>query len=158
MEINIKYGSTRSLLKKLEREVARAVVALEAQCFPDLTDALYNFSVTAYHIKDWLIMQTGISDTEVHSFISSVPVLQACRDICNVKKHFEITRYKPGEVSIGATLTEITHISPNEEGGMDVYGKADLWVDVGGGEEYRVIGFMGKVLEEWERYHVEKGI
>lgn len=80
MELSIKYGSTCSLLKKLEREIARAENALAAQCFPDLIDALYNFSITAYHIKDWLIMQNGLSEMEVYNFISNVPVLQACRD------------------------------------------------------------------------------
>jgi len=158
MELIIKYGNTRSLLKKLDRERARAEEALEAQSFPDLADALYNFSITAYHIKDWLIMQNGLSDKEVHDFIRNVPVLQACRDICNSKKHFEITRYEPGEVSVRSTLTEITDVVPNEEGGIDIYGKADIWVDVGGDEAYRVLGFMEKVLEEWTRYHDEKGI
>lgn len=158
MEISIKYGNTRSLLKKLEREIYRAENALEAQCLTDLIDALYNFSLTAYHIKDWLIMQHGLSEIEVRSFISNVPVLQACRDMSNVKKHFEITRYKPGDVSVGAALTEITHIEPNEEGSVDVYGMVDLWVDVGEGEIYRVVDFMNKVLEEWKKYHAEKSI
>jgi len=158
MDLQIFYGDTRSLINKLEREKERAKEALENQDFPTLVDALYNFSVTAFHVKDWLITQVGLDENEVHDYLANVPVLQACRDICNTKKHFEITRYEPGEVTVGSTLTEISAVVPSEDGGIDVYGKADIWVDVGNDEVYRVVGFMEKVLEEWKKYHEEKGI
>ena len=158
MDLQINYGDTRSLIRKLEREKSRAEEALSAQEFPDLADALFNFSVTAYHIKDWLIMKNGLDAEEVHNYLKSVPVLQACRDLCNSKKHFEITRYKPGEVTVGSAITEINAVVPNENGDLDVYGKADIWVDLGNEVAYRVVDFMETVLKEWQKFHNEKGI
>lgn len=158
MDLQINYGNSRSLLRKLEREKARAQEALDSQLFPDLADALYNFSVSAFHIKDWLINQNGIDKDKVHNFLNEVPILQACRDICNSKKHFKITRYEPGEVQIGSTITEISAIIPGEDGSIDVYGKADIWVDVGNKEAYPVVDFMQKVIEEWNPYHDENKI
>jgi len=158
MDLQINYGNSRSLLNKLQREKERAQQALEAQSFPDLADALYNFSISAFHIKDWLITQSRVDKDQVHRFLEKVPVLQACRDICNSKKHFKITRYKPGEVQIGSTITEISAIIPDEKGNYDVYGKADMWVDVGNNEVYRLVEFMQKVIDEWNRFHDENEI
>ena len=158
MDLQINYGDTQSLIKKLEREIARAEEALEAQSFPDMADAFFNFSVTAYHIKDWLISKSGCNEKEVRNFINSVPVISACRDICNSTKHFEITKYKPGEVTVGSTITEISGVVTNEDGGLDVYGKYDLWVDLGNEEVYRVVDFMKNSLEERLKYQAENKI
>ncbi len=46
----------------------------------------------------------------------------------------------------------------NEDGGLDVYGKYDLWVDLGNDEAYRVVDFMKKALEEWAKYHADNKI
>jgi len=157
MDLTINYGNTHSLINKLGREKDRAVVALENQSIPDLIDALFNFSITAFHIKDWLISHNGLNKGEVHSFMNGVPVLQACRDICNSNKHFEITHYNPGDVSVSSILTEITYVVPIEDGGVNISGKADICVSVNG-EDYRLIGFMEKVIEIWNQFHDEKGI
>jgi len=154
MDITINYGNTHSLINKLRREKDRAVVALENQSFPDLIDALFNFSITAFHIKDWLISQNKLNKEDVHSFMNGVPVLLACRDICNANKHFEITHYNPGDVSVSSTLTEITSVVRKDDGGVNVYGKADIYVSVNG-EDYRLIEFMEKVIEVWNQFHNE---
>ncbi|MBD3669450.1 MAG: hypothetical protein HUJ29_01655 [Gammaproteobacteria bacterium] len=157
MNLIVNYGNTHSLIHKLEREKKRAEDALEEQDFRDLVDALFNFSITAFHIKDWLISDNGINSVEIHEFMNGVPVLQACRDICNANKHYEITRYDPGNISISSVVTELLEVIPTDDGGVDLYGKSDICVSVSG-EDYRLVGFMERVIEVWKQYHQDKGI
>jgi len=157
MDLIINYGNTHSLIHKLEREKKRAEEALDAQEFRDLVDALFNFSITAFHIKDWLISDNGIDSSEIHGFMNKFTVLQACRDICNANKHYEITRYNPGDVSISSVITELLEVVPTEDGDVDLYGKADICVSVNG-EDYRLVVFMEKVIDVWKQYHQDKGI
>lgn len=43
-----------------------------------------------FHLKDWLLNDTTLSNIELNGFIKEHKELGLCRDICNGTKHFEI--------------------------------------------------------------------
>ena len=111
MDIKFGFREPRSLLNKIVREKNRLSKAIQKQCDEDLVDAFFNFVVTAYHVKDWLVRHptSNIAKGDVEALISATPVLETCRDICNHSKHFMLN-YPPKTKKIDSTITSIGKI------------------------------------------------
>jgi len=55
-------------------------------------DEVYSFFLNCYHLKDWLINDSGFpgSRTDVENYINANQELQLCADICNAHKHLQL--------------------------------------------------------------------
>lgn len=55
-------------------------------------DEVYSFCSNCYHLKDWLINDSGfpVSRTDVENYINANQELQLCADICNAHKHLRL--------------------------------------------------------------------
>jgi hypothetical protein len=81
------YSSPAELLAKARRDRDALVFAADAGDEISLRDKLFDFSVTAYHIVDWLKSYYPQLEALAYSYLDSTPALQACRDIANSHKH-----------------------------------------------------------------------
>ena len=81
--------SPRDMLNKAKRENARLQADLN-------TDNVFNFFVTAHHIKDYA-RDAGIPETQFPKGVD----FQLCRKLCNMGKHLADDRkYKDNKFSI----------------------------------------------------------
>src|SRR5262245_23295321 len=104
MALTFALATAHDALAKAEREYA----ALESAVLADKTrigDALYNFSVSVYHVKDWLIENPSpaYSKAAVEAHVKATPALLVCRDLCTASKHRKIRKYKPQTASVTAS-------------------------------------------------------
>ena len=75
----------RHLLDKLGREYNRLSESRDV-------DNIFNFYVTAYHIKDYLIASGTMTKQEAEDLFSPKdPELWFCRDLANMAKHLVLT-------------------------------------------------------------------
>lgn len=71
------------MLDKALREHARLIQSWDI-------DNLFNFFVTAYHIKDYVLKTHAAHQAAVEAFLND-PDLKACRDLCDQGKHLRLT-------------------------------------------------------------------
>jgi len=103
----------RDVLAKAARELDVLRSAIAAQDKSRIGDALYNFSVTAYHVKDWLIEQPGAAYTkqDVEGYVKNHQSLSTCRDLCNSSKHRNITKYIPEAIETTVSAASTIEVS-----------------------------------------------
>ena len=152
MDIKFGFREPRSLLNKIVRERNRLSKAIQAQCDEDIVDAFFNFAVTAYHVKDWLIRHpnSNIAKGAVEAFISVTPQLETCRDICNHAKHFKFD-YTPKTIGIVSTITSLGE--PVKRGEyFDIYGTTDVAIVLEDGQRFLSEKFADSVISAWESF------
>lgn len=90
-ELTYGFRSPGDLFEKVKRDVAK---------LDDVTlDHIYNFMVAAWQLQEWLDpnhVHSGSS--EARKDLKNNYLLQACRNICDVSKHFAITRHREKRV------------------------------------------------------------
>ena len=96
MSLTFGLETPRDLLEKAHRELAVLESAAMMQDETQMADALFNFAVTAYHVKDWLEhhLSRTRSSVDVDAYVARSPALLICRDLCNAGKHV-VLEYKP---------------------------------------------------------------
>jgi hypothetical protein len=62
-------------------------------------DEVYSFFLNCYHLKDWLINDSGFpgSSPKVETYINANQELQLCADICNAHKHLRLDNPRSSE-------------------------------------------------------------
>ncbi len=161
---SLKYGfqNTQDLMGKVEREKARLLESVTRQDKLEIADAVFNFAVTAYHIKDWLINETlgPHSRNVVEECVNSQKVLCICGDICNGSKHRVFNaRYKPRsnakDIVISPLTVDMETITCDSEIPINGY---TLRVQLEDGDEFEILDFANKVIEAWKMYFKRYGI
>ena len=82
------YSSPTELLQKAERDRDALRNAMRIGDSQSMLDKVFDFSVTVYHIVDWVQAMRPDLKTAVYGLLNSDPALQGCRDIANANKHF----------------------------------------------------------------------
>lgn len=82
--------SPRQLLEKATREKALLFAALKKCDEQETADSLFNFTVTTYHVRDWLIRSHKALESEINAAVGGSEALRACRDLANASKHVEL--------------------------------------------------------------------
>jgi hypothetical protein len=78
------------MLAKAKRDRDSLVSALDLQDEPRAREALFNFVVTAYHLREWAREgRPSLPDP-----LNSSEAIAACRDLANASKHVELVRLK----------------------------------------------------------------
>lgn len=89
--------SPRDVLEKARRELAR----LESELH---IDHVFNFFVTAYHIRDYILKTSAVPQVDLEIFLKD-PELQACRDLCDKGKHLKLkNRPDPNTIIWNSTI------------------------------------------------------
>ena len=110
--MSLRYGlrSAADLFAKLRRDSA----ALEAEVSSDST---FNFVVTAYHLKEWIASDPSIEvDPTKLERIARSKWFQACRDLANASKHFELDPRRNPDPAHGSPLRR--RLVPASSGGV----------------------------------------
>lgn len=143
--MSLVYGLAEAgdLLSKLRRARKRLVDAVSVENDTAIGDAIFDFVVTGYHIRDWIKNGTKL-EKEVDAFVEDSSLLQACRDICNASKHFQVDRYKPLTADVYFSAPPLREATLGMKGGIKI-----LMSD---GQKFEVTEFASAVLELWEQF------
>ena len=130
------------MLEKTRREHQRLT-----ECFN--IDNVFNFFVTAYHIRDYIQVKNAIAQVTLETFLKDQD-MQDCRDLCDKGKHLVLTQ----------RVNPTTHVWKGCMGGAPLgtlplgsYGKWVLFC--GDGQEVAVESLARSVLVKWERFFEE---
>lgn len=81
------YAGPKGLLDKVRRDEGVLLNALVMYGEEEMRDALFNFSVSAYHVIDWITGHHLSLEKEVRALLGNERALRVCRDLCNASKH-----------------------------------------------------------------------
>ena len=153
--MTLTYGieGPRDVLAKARRERDRLERALKAQVNPEISDALFNFSVTVFHVQDWLIKcRAGdYTQEDVKTFIHSDPAIRAFHDLCTQGKHNEIKWFDPVTASITSSSVgdyTLMHL-PMTEGSIRPFVVKHVALD---GTKQDILKIADDALTAWERF------
>jgi len=157
VDLNYGFGDSKKLLEKVQRDQSTLYDSIISQDPNSISDAVFNFAVTGYHIKDWLKSE-GVSGVE--EFINSKPMLRLCADLCNGSKHKLLS--SPREVNdpvislnnseLTCDMTTITCDTTIPINGHTVR------IALTSGKEVEILDFANQVVENWESFFSAKNI
>lgn len=114
-------------------------------------DNIFNFFVTAYHIRDYVKEVTAISASELKSFLAD-PDLQDCRALCNKGKHLRLTGHPDA----------LTDISSGGFGcnafGEGAFGENEMRKLFYGNRAVDVRALPDRVIQKWEGFLARHGL
>jgi hypothetical protein len=164
MSITFTLDKPRDMLAKARREQARLSDALRTQDRTTIADTLFNFAVTAYHIKDWLKQSASAaySPSQVEAYIETEQCLRLCREICNASKHQKLKSVTNDarNITFSATGTFIVaSIDPNDVK-LESETSPSFMVKVVAvdGSRYEASEFAAHVIRAWEQFFAQWGI
>lgn len=108
---------------------------------------LINFAMTAYHLREWVKLgEYPVAMKSAAEKLSDLSEFQACRDIANGSKHFQITRYQPTTASV-----------ESEQGwglgrfgcGSFGEGEEEITVTMTDGQSWDSVQLINKVVDMW---------
>lgn len=143
--MSLVYGLSTplELLSKLRRAENRLTNAISDEDDIAIGDAIYDFAVTGYHLRDWVAKGTNLR-AEVNAFVDESPLLHACRDICNSSKHFEIDRYMP--------KTKDVYFSASPLRETELKMKWAIKILMSDGQKFEVAQFASQIVTLWEQF------
>jgi hypothetical protein len=164
MSITFSLDKPRDLLAKARREQARLSDALGSRDRTSIADALFNFAVTAYQLKDRLKQSpsASYSPNQVDAYIDENRYLRLCREICNASKHQKLTPAAKDakDIALSATGTFIiASIDPNnvklEAETSPPFGVKVVAFD---GSRCEANEFAAQAILAWERFFAKWGL
>jgi len=155
------------LYGKPEREVYRAY---HERNEIHKADHLFNFCVSTQALKDYLLEELGILDSEsrrkFHEDWSNNTLISSVGGIANLSKHFVLRDQKsrkPKTIkTLGANPTKSEFVDIYSHGDGELFAElivaSDWLIVVESGEEFSLIEFTRAVLEYWRNIIQENGI
>jgi phosphoglycolate phosphatase-like HAD superfamily hydrolase len=131
-------STPRHMLDKAHREYQRL-----RQCFD--IDNVFNFLVTANHIRDYVQRLGTVPQSTLDAFLQDQDI-KDCRDLCDKGKHVILTkRTDPTARVINS------HVGVGKVGEMMV-GAGDTWLLESGGRKVDVGRLAERVIKKWESF------
>jgi hypothetical protein len=152
--VSLTYGlkTPRDMLEKLRREHARLRVQVTS-------DDLFNFVVTAYHIRDWVRRHPSASEAakeEAWSLYSNT-YIGVCRDLTNASKHYVLWQNYKDQVT-----EKVSAISAYGSGryGVGDYGSGEesIVVMLKDGRRMDALFLAQEVIDLWEQFFRKHGL
>lgn len=132
------------MLEKAKREHARLCSSFDI-------DHVFNFFVTANHIRDYLEKTGAVSQVQVETLFHDQD-MKDCRDLCDKAKHLRLTK-RPDPLThqwSGAFGCAPMGILP-----MGGSGEWELWSN---GRVVAIAPLAARVLEKWELFFDQYGL
>jgi hypothetical protein len=151
IDLNYGFGNSKKLLEKVKRDQSSLYNSIITQDPDSISDAVFNFAVTGYHIKDWL-RNEGVSGVE--AYINTKPMLRLCADLCNGSKHKLLN--SPRE-----TNDPVMSINNSELTCDMTTITCDATIPINGhtvrmaltsGKEIEILDFANQVVDNWESF------
>ncbi|AFY49389.1 hypothetical protein Nos7524_3599 [Nostoc sp. PCC 7524] len=161
--LNYWYKSAQDLFGKVCRDKEKLSDSLSSQDQERIADAVFNFAVTAYHVKDWLKQEGTKTFTprDVEEYVNNNKVLSICADLCNGSKHrnFDDEKHNPRSTATGTgnsplkvSMTSITCSSS-----IPVTGFIPV-IETAEGNQYDILTWADQVVLAWEDFFTTHGI
>ena len=134
----LELRTPRDMLEKAKRDYAKLIRE-------NNVDHVFNFFVTAYHIRDYVEKTTGVGQQIINDFCEDQDI-RDCRDLCDKAKHLRLTRradpitHKWSGTFNGAPFNTVPI-------GGD--GRWELWSD---GRNIDINSLAGRVIQKWEGF------
>lgn len=166
MTLTFELDKPQDLLAKARREESRLRDAILSQNRTRIADALFNFAVTAYHVKDWLKESaSGYLPKDVESYVHGDRRLRMCREICNASKHRKLNHSAADTGNVTASATSATSPllpSAAKPAGvsLETESKPHFLVKIVAvdGTRFEVIDFAAQVIGAWEQFFNDHGL
>jgi hypothetical protein len=140
----LELRTPRDMLDKVKREHGRLSSDFNI-------DNVFNFFVTANHIRDYIEKSAAVDRNVIATFCSSQDMLD-CRDLCDKPKHLRLTK----------RTDPITHRWSGALGGAPLNvlplggdGRWELWSD---NRHVDIQQLAGRVLDSWDRFFDQYGL
>ncbi len=140
----LEIRTPRDMLEKARRERARLSARIDV-------DNVFNFFVTAYHVKDYIEKSGAVPSVVVQELYSEQDMrVRDCRDLCDKAKHLKLTRRADPD----------THKWSGAVGGAPIgaipLGSAGYWELWSGERHIRIVPLASRVMARLDRFFVEK--
>lgn len=139
-------ATPRDMLEKARREHRRLTERFHV-------DNVFNFFVTAYHIKDYIQHNGSVSHMTWETFLKDQD-MQDCHNLCDKGKHLILTQKNRSNPA--------THMISGCYGGTPFgtipWGGCGKWVLITNGREVDVESLAKRVLEKWDVFFEEHGL
>ena len=148
--MSLRYGlrSAADLFAKLRRDSA----ALEAEVSSDLT---FNFVVTAYHLKEWIASDPSIEvDPTKLERIARSKWFQACRDLANASKHFELDPRRNPDPTQSAESEKGYGVGRSGVGAFG-HGEEAISIELKSGETVTVLQLVQEIMALYQSFFEE---
>ncbi|BAU65776.1 hypothetical protein STA3757_31670 [Stanieria sp. NIES-3757] len=164
--LKYEFQKSRDLLDKLEREYKRLKDAINSQDQNLIADSIFNFAVTAYHIKDWLKEEKTDKSwkTAVEKYVHDKDndkdenILSICGDICNSSKH----RYLNSPNKSNATNIQNSSIKVSKDqitvDSLITINGYTVYIELNSGEIYEILSFANQVIKRWQDFFINNSI
>ncbi|WP_304922756.1 hypothetical protein [Hydrogenophaga sp.] len=140
----LELRTPRDMLEKARREYARLTVSFDI-------DHVFNFFVTANHIRDYVEQSKAVRQAKVDLLFQDQD-LKDCRDLCDKAKHLRLTK----------RADPMTHKWSGEIGGAPIGvlpigadGEWELW---SGDRTVQIAPLATRVLAKWEQFFENNGL
>ena len=157
MSLTFGLNTPRDLLEKAHREFAILESAAMMQDETQVADALFNFAVTAYHVKDWLEhhFSRSRSAIDVDAYVARSPALLICRDLCNAGKHVVLEYKAVTEAVLASSESTPAGLAPDGSRSAPVYRVVVVRKD---GSALDSVALAAQALDDWERFFAIYGL
>ncbi|MCW2601755.1 MAG: hypothetical protein JWM02_3584 [Frankiales bacterium] len=132
------------MLEKAKREHARLKASFDI-------DNVFNFFVTANHIRDYIEKNRAVPQADVDKFFSDQD-MKDCRDLCDKAKHLRLTK----------RADPMTHRYSGAIGGAPIGalplggdGEWELWSD---NRVVNIEQLADRVMAKWEQFFASHGL
>lgn len=165
MALTFHFSRPSDLLAKLSRDQARLQLALASRDTQQIADSVFDFANTAYCIKDWLKENTNgtFQGNDVEAHVNALPVLSACRDICNANKHYIVTKYVPITQDVYVSASGVSSMAvPDQSAGFHLESSTapefKVKILLKDGSKFEVSDFAHQAVAGWETFFKRHGL
>lgn len=158
--LNYWYNSARDLFGKVYRDKDKLHESVNSQDHERIADAIFNFVVTAYHVRDWLKQEaiTSFIPQDVDNYVNHNKVLSICADLCNGSKHRILTKsLKSTATGTGNSPLKVSMTSITCSSSIAVTGFTPV-IDTLEGNQYDILSWADQVVSTWEDFFTRHGI
>jgi len=130
----------RGQLERVRRWQIRLHAALAVE---DAEDYLIAFFQSCHHLRDWVLLENAMPQSEVDNLFNTCTELRICGDICNATKHLKLTAPKqPREFSLGRAYRD-----PGT--GWFGPGQSETFTVVSDGQSYEIPPLADTCVDIW---------
>ena len=160
MTLTYGFSGARDILEKARRDYARLLAASASRSENALPDALFDFAVTVFHVRDWLKHHptAGFTPQDVETFVRSSTALSAFHDLCTASKHKQITLYRPTTFEVVASAVAPTSTVLGDGAPEAVHKAFVTKVVKADASRHEALALAAQAIADWDAFFNEHDI
>jgi hypothetical protein len=131
---------------------ARVLDAVNGKPSADELDFLLAFFQNCLHLRDWLLADGVVDESELQALFQAHIELQICRDLANGFKHHTINR-----ASVDSEFSTLREYIPKNWPSEYAYPNGK-WMVLAGGHQLGLVELANRCLSLWQQFLSSKGL